>query len=176
MPGVEPEYTETPEDEGIVRTFQKNIISLTLLGIAGLCILFLISDGAFQNEDAQAIIIWLVLILIMLSIIIMMREKLMMVLILYGAFALTYLIEGYIIKASGISDNFSWGVITFGMISLFVYATGLQKNFTQKHLYIIVVFIMVSWLLNEGGWMATGNTITSDLLSRFGELSGIIWR
>lgn len=175
MSDGEADYTEAEKDDGAIRSVQKNLISVVLLGIAGLCALVLFVYGDFQNQDVQAIMIWVILILVMLSILILMREKLSMMLILYGVFAGAYLVEGYIIGASGMGDPFSWGVLTFGMISLFVYATGLQKNFTQKHIYIFVIFLITAWLLNAGGWMGMGNNMTTELLSRLaGEFKDVI--
>jgi FtsH-binding integral membrane protein len=178
MEDKQPEYREAEKDDGIIRTLQKNVLSLTLLAIAGVCVVIMFMNGSIKSEDAKAIMIWLILILVMLSIIFMMREKLMMALILYGVFAGAYLVEGYIISATGVSDNFSWGVLTFGLFSIFVYVVGLQKNFTQKHIWIFLTFIITAWLLNEGDWMSQGNEITAELMSKLagGFSTGIIWR
>lgn len=153
--------TYKKRDYGLIFAIFLFIIVILLFGMA----YYLLSgtNAELKNKTGGILIVIATVILIGL-ILWSVRKRIMIFILSFTLLITTYLVEGMVVSYLGlIPSGFSWGLVTLIIISAFAYWFGTDIDWGD--FFKVVLFLIVMYMLNSAGWMASANAMAHNLVS-----------
>lgn len=137
---------------------------LFMFGLISLFLLFAYGS-LYDDLDTQRILMYISVIAITVSILWGIRAKLYAVVLSFIILIVSYFVLGVILDTAGVVDEtFSFGIITFSIIGVFVYWLNSDKTIGLDDIGKTALFLIVSTIINMNGWIGEANELVETAI------------
>lgn len=150
---------EQAKDYEFVNIGNKRIKTPHLIfafGVILLILLFLF--GSISDDiDTQMVIIWVSVFAIAVSILWGVRKRIFSIIASFLILVAIYYISGCAVDMLGLGEPYSYGLMTFLLISVFVFWVSLDSSVSWGDAGKVMLFVIIMYAMNVSGWLPEVN-------------------